>query len=84
MSFPPSAFPPQYPDEEEYTIPTNAFIGSIKLERDVVLETAIDNPAVVDQEALLSAWQELSTASVEAAIAGRPDILDFANNDCIL
>lgn len=65
-------------------LPEAAFIHSSIIEGSVALETAIDNPKVVNFEDLLAAWDELSAVSVEVALAGRPGLLDFANNHCLL
>ena len=76
---------PNVPNNGEVEdIPEGAFIGSKQLEGKVVLETAIDNSVLVDQEPLLAVWAQLSAVSVEAALVGRPDILDFANSHCLL
>ena len=61
-----------------------AFLGSPELEGTISLETAIGNPYVVDQEALLTVWSHLSAVSVEAACLGRPDLFEFADNNSLL
>ncbi|KAI0753164.1 hypothetical protein C8Q80DRAFT_1228894, partial [Daedaleopsis nitida] len=76
-----SSFPT---NDKCYTIPDNAFVAPPQYEGTILLETAIDNSAVVSHEDLTNAWAELSTFSVEAALAGRSDVFDFANNHCLL
>ncbi|KAM5543051.1 hypothetical protein V8D89_003435 [Ganoderma adspersum] len=65
-------------------VPDGAFLGSPELKGTISLETAIGNPYVVDQEALLTVWSHLSAVSVEAACLGRPNLFHFADNDSLL
>ena len=74
----------QLPDNAAITLPHDVFIAPAHLEDTVVLETAIDNTRVVEPADLAAAWSELSAVSVEAALANRPDVYDFANNHCLL
>lgn len=48
----------------------------------VSLETDTEN-SEVQQEALLRAWVELYPHSVEAALAGQSDMLEFGNTHCL-
>ncbi|KAI1791150.1 hypothetical protein LXA43DRAFT_920768 [Ganoderma leucocontextum] len=80
-----STMSPTYLDwEPTELVPDGAFIASPELEGAISLETAIGNPYVVDQEALLTAWEQLSAVSVEAAGLGRPELFEFADNHCLL
>ncbi|TFK78588.1 hypothetical protein K466DRAFT_592762 [Polyporus arcularius HHB13444] len=78
------ALNPLTSEGEPFWPPSDGFIAPARLEGTVVLETAIDNTNVVNSRDLASAWTQLSAVSVEAALVGRPDVFDFANNDSLL
>ncbi|RPD57957.1 hypothetical protein L226DRAFT_514496 [Lentinus tigrinus ALCF2SS1-7] len=76
--------PLQTSDDDNFSLPDGAFLAPAHLEDTIVLESAIDNIHVVNPKHLSSAWRQLSAVSVEAALAGRPDVFDFANDHCLL